>query len=399
MKKGVGMTNFYTRYLSAVGALLALSACNDPKTFVPTNTEKFVFYERDYYTQAKAVLQADYMIVTDLSWSMGSSKSELLAALNQFAQHLTDEEIDYRVGFVRGTNQSKVSSQSLAFYESTIPSVFLGSLLTPTAGASLFDRAAEQLAGLAKPNAPNEVYILEAAKRTMAARSSQFVRSAAQLVYVFISDNDDRGEQTFGRDRSHYFNALKKYKSSADYINARAFVYGGSGCPVPQPLYGDKAGTRLAEVASDLNSSGPSRRCLSSYASMAASLEDLAVNITKPTKRFALRAKPVPGSVTVRVNGSYVPQSGGPHNWSYSSTRNEIVFSNPIDPQANLAIEYDMLMTLARQPRVDTMVVTINGSDVPKSNWSFNASTRELRLTGAYSPNHSDNILVNYEVQ
>ncbi len=391
------MTNFYTRYLSAVGVLLALSACNDPQTFVPTNTEKFVFYERDRYTQASVVLQADYLIVPDMSWSMGSSKSSLMSALNQFSQYLAEEDIDYRVGFVRGTNQSRVSSQSLSYYESTIPSAFLGSVLEASSSSTMRDKVAQQLAELAAPNAPNEVFILEAAKRTLAARASKFLRNAAQLVYVFISDGDDVGQDTFsGRSQAHYVNALQGYKNDPDYINARAFVYGGNNCPVPQYR---QAGTRLANTAAALNSSGPSRRCLSNYNSMAASLEDLARDVSKPTKRFALRAKPIANTIAIRVNNSYIPQNHASYGWTYNATKNEIVFDDPIPASAALDIEYEMVMVLARQPRVDTMVVTLNGSQVPKSSWTYNSSTRELRLTGAYAPTHSDLILVNYEVQ
>ncbi|MEO5666969.1 MAG: hypothetical protein ABIR96_02805, partial [Bdellovibrionota bacterium] len=110
------MNKVYTQYLIAMAGLLSLTACNDPKTFVPTNTEKFTFYEQDFYSQAQQVLQADYLIVPDMSYSMNTSKATLESALDQFSSTLADQNIDYRIGFVQGTVQSN------GFYAGAIPS-------------------------------------------------------------------------------------------------------------------------------------------------------------------------------------------------------------------------------------------------------------------------------------
>jgi len=57
-------------------------------------------------------------------------------------------------------------------------------------------------------------------------------------------------------------------------------------------------------------------------------------------------------------------------------------------------------MKLARSPKVDTMIVTLNGQEVPQgaNGWQYNSSTKELTLGGAWAPQHGETILVNYEV-
>jgi len=391
------MKKVYTQYLMAIAGLVVLTACDDPETFVPTNTEKFVFYEQDYYTQAKKVLQADYLIVPDMSYSMNTSKDTLADALDQFSVNLVDENIDYRVGFVQGTVQSN------GFSASYIPKTFLGSVLDTSSSSKVRDKIAGQLADLAKPNAPNLPFLLEAAKKTLDNKKSSFLRSAAQLVYVFISDADDLGSARLSKSNSSYISALKAFKNNAAHVSARAFIYTNqSGCNAPS--YNGQngaAGTNLKAVATGLNSSGTSVVCLNNAASMAASLEDVARNVTKLTTRYKLQAQPVPGSISVRINGNNIQQNDASYAWSYVSSSNEIVFSNnPAPPNQSIEIEYDMVMKLARSPKVDTMIVTLNGQEVPQgaNGWQYNSSTKELTLGGAWAPQHGETILVNYEV-
>ena len=392
------MNKVYSQYLIVMSGLLALTACNDPKTFVPTNTEKFTFYEQDFYTQAEDVLQGDYIIVPDMSYSMNTSRSTLLSALDQFASSLADENVDYRVGFVQGTVQSN------GFAPQYVPSTFLGSVLDPSSNSTIRDAVAGQLAELAAPNAPNWPFLLEAAKKTLDAQKSTFLRSAAQLIYVFISDADDLGNSKIsGRSNSYYSSALKAFKSNSAYVSARAFVYTNSGGCVAPSNNGQSgaAGTRLSAVAASINASGASTICLNNASSMAASLENVARNVTRPTTRFKLQALPVTGSIVVKIGGGNIPQNHANYEWNYNAANNEIVFTDqPAPAGTSLAIEYDMIVKLARAPKVSTIVVTLNGTVVPEgaNGWQYNASTRELTLGGGFSPQHGDSILVNYEV-
>lgn len=391
------MTKLYTSYLYLIAGLIGLAGCNDPKTFIPTNTDSFVFYEQDYYQQASQLLQADYLIVPDVSYSMRSSEAELENALDLFVSDLANSHIDYRIGIVRGT------TQSAGFYEGAIPSTFLGSVVKPGSNSSVRSKIANIWSSFFGANGPNWVFILEAAKKTLQNKGSSFLRSTAQLVLVFISDSDDLGNQELGRSNEHYANAFKAFKSNPDYLSARAFVTGIGGCSLKGPSgYGYKAGTRLSWVANAVDSLGDGTICLDDGEEMAVSLQDLAQDVTKKTKRFKLQAQPVPGSVSVSVGGSNTPQDHANYGWNYNESKNEIVFDQAIPSGSSLQITYDMVMKLSRQPRLESMVVLLNGNDVPQSNsngWNYNSGTKELRLTGSYSASHSDKIVVNYEVQ
>ncbi len=393
-------------YLYTYAALIAvgmLGACNEPTTFVPTATEQFVYDNRDYYQQASKLLQADYLIVPDTSYSMNVSKAGLESALYDFASYLQNEDIDYRVGFARGTTQSN----GLALQH--LPTNFIGSILTPTSGISTQSQIANGIADMGVPNAPNVPVILETAKRVIESQYSNFVRQGSQLVYVFISDADDRSHDLSGvaggGTTSHYADVLASQKSHPDHISARAFVTTGNNTSCPllgSANYGYKAGTRLLSVASSLDAGGDSFRCLGDYDNLAASLENLANDVSKPTRRFAVQANAEPSSIVVRVNGSVV--NPGINTWTFKSNTNEVVFKNAAKPADNATVEitFDMIMKLNRLPKLSSMVVTINGSQVPQSNgsgWSLDTNTLELKFHGGWQPNNGDTILVSYEVQ
>jgi hypothetical protein len=392
------MTKHYTWHLNLIfTGLIGLSACSNAKTFVPTNTDTFIFYEHDYYQQASKLLQADYLIVPDMSFSMRASKDSLEYALDEFAKDLAAKNIDYRIGFVRGTTQSR------DFYPGAIPSDFMGPILHPESGTSARSQIASALAQLAEPNAPNWVFIMEAAKKTLQNKGSSFLRGPAQLVLVFISDSDERDHPQVPYNNTHYINAFKAMKSNPDYISARAFVTGIGSCPLfGSTDYGYKAGTRLSAVANAVDSLNNGTFCLRYGDDMADSLKNVARDVSKKTKRFKLQAQPVPGTVSVLVNGGLIPQNHGTYSWIYDSSNNEIVFNTAIPESASLQINYDMMMKLSREPRINSIVVTLNGAIVPKSDsngWQYNPATKELYLSGSYAPSHTDKIVVSYEVQ
>ena len=391
------------QYLYKLTALLSvgfLGACNEPTTFVPTNTEQFVYDNRDYYQQASKLLQADYLIVPDFSYSMTTSKADVEDALEEFADYLDSTNVDYKVGFARG------STQSAGFYEGAIPSTFMGSVLSKTSSASAQSLVAEKLSLLAGPNAPNLVLILETAAKVIQSQASSFLRESAQLVYVFISDSDDAGNTVLNSNRttSYYVDQLSGAKSHIDYISARALVTQGTNtCPLAgNPAYGYKAGTRLKSVASSLDASADSFLCLGQSDDLADSLKDLARDVSKPTRRFKVQADADPSSIQVRVNGSLV--NPGASTWTFKANTNEVVFKNSAKPaeSATVEITFDMIMTLERQPNLSSTVVTLNGQQVPQSNssgWSINTNNLQIEFHGSWIPNSGDIILVSYEVQ
>jgi uncharacterized protein YcfJ len=374
-----------------------LTACEDPTTFVPTNSDEFSYYDQDLYNQANDVLQADYLFVADYSYSMHDKVETLVNSMDLFAEDLKAKNIDYRIGFVRGTTSTNGDTYTY------IPKTLVGPAISKSSInlQSLIDL---QLDGFASANAANGRFLLESARRVATNPRLSFIRDASQLVYVFISDNDDvsvNDPNLASRTLSSYVESLR-VKSDNSYINARAWVTGAStGCAVGTE-FGNGAGTRLATAARALNSgTSEAVQCLSDANSMASSLEDLARNVTRPTKRFKLRAPPVANTIVVKVDG--VTQALG-SSWDYVAASREVVFRNGSEPDAGseLEINYSPLLKLSGSPDVATLVITVDGVEILKSDsegWRFNAANNQLLFTGSYKPADGAIISATYQAK
>lgn len=396
--------------LAALAASAGLVGCNDPTTFAPTSTDQFVYDSEDRYSQASKLLQADYLIVPDLSYSFTPAKRDLEAALENFAEHLADEKQDFRIAFARGTTQSVAPGgkqfKTNGEISKYIPSSFMGSVILPTSKNGVRSQVADKLLAIAGPNSPNLNLILETALKTLDSKQGSFLRDAAQLVFVFISDSDDESHIWVNSNRSpsYYSNALREFKSNDDYINARAFVTNSTlSCdPLGAEYLGYKNGTRLTQVANAVDSLGDGFQCLRDGEYLSNSLENLARDVSKPTRRFKIQSPVKPSTIEVRVAGKKV--NPGPSTWTYKPSTNEIVFTDAAKPKESDSVEitFEMLIKLNRSPIVSTMSVTLNGQSVPQSNgngWSFNSNTGELSFNGGFKPQHNDRISVSYEVQ
>ncbi len=377
--------------------LLVLTGCEDPTTFVPTNSDEFSYYDQDLYNQANVVLQADYLFVADYSYSMHDKVEDLVNSMDIFAQDLEDKDIDYRIGFVRGTTSTNGDTYRY------IPKTLVGPAITPSV-LNLQSLINLQLDGFAQANAANGRFLLESARRVATNSKLSFIRDRSQLVYIFISDNDDvsvNDSNLGSRTLSSYVESLR-VKSDNSYINARAWVTGAStGCAIGTE-FGNGAGTRLATAARALNAgTSEAVQCLNDGNSMAASLEDLARNVTRPTKRFKLRATPVAGTIEVKENN--VARVEGT-DWDYVSATHEVVFRNGHEPSAGseLELSYSPLLVLSNKPDVSTIVVTVDGTEVAKSaseGWSFNETKKQLLFTGSYKPADGAIVQVTYQAK
>jgi hypothetical protein len=382
---------------ATVLSFVALSGCEEPTTFVPTSTDRFSYYDRDLYNQANEVLQADYLFVTDVSYSMVDEVDNVLSSLDGFANYLRDEEIDYRIGFVRGTTSSRGDTYKY------IPKTLIGPAFTNKTTAVTIEnliRAQLEIEGFGTPNAPNAGFMLEAARRTANNSSLGFLREAAQLVYVFISDTDDISsiDSFLNRGVASYVESLS-VKTDASYINARAWVTGQSADCVTNTAEGDKPGNRLAQAARALNT-GSSEEIHCLYESdLSGSLQDLARNVTRPTKRFKLRATPVVSTITITVDG--VPSVRGT-DWDYVAATKEVVFRTGHEPgpSTELDIQYSPVLRLSTKPKDTSLVVTVDGSAIPKNNnegYTYDASKNEILFQGSYKPDEGSEIRVTYQ--
>jgi hypothetical protein len=386
-------------YLSTLSFVIfaGLMGCNEqPKTFVPGLTDAFVSDTGIALSTASAVYQADYVFVLDYSSSMRDKRDALLSKMGNFVDILRSEDIDYRIGFVYGSAHGLGRYGSLDEKLSNISSSFVAPFLDGSADGSLESSILDQVYCAGDPEClpPNTPVFLESAARTMEAEGSEFNRDGSQLVYVFVSDQDDEGDSVLssGRTVGYYVNRLKAVKSHSSYVSARAYVAGGASCGVRS---GDADGARLAAVAQQLDAiHSDTRGCV--YDESASQLENLARNVTKPTDRFALGSRPRMGTITVRVNG--VSNS----DWSYVSATNEIVFSIAPPDSASIDISYEVAYTLSRTPKAGTIKVTVNGASVAENSsngWSYVSGENRIQFHGSAQPGDGAKVLVSYEVQ
>jgi len=379
----------------AIG-LFGLVGCEEPTTFVPTTTNEFSYYDQDLYSQANRVLQADYLFVADYSGSMSTKVNDIVNSMDLFAEYLQSENIDYKIGFVHGTTSTRGDTTTY------IPNTLVGPAITPSATnlSSLIDL---QIAGFGAANGPNGRFILEAARRTANNSSLSFIRNPAQLVYVFISDWDDESvnhPRLGNLSLQSYVSALG-VKSDSSYVNARAWVNGvGDDCPAEIVVGTTRSGPLLAAAARGLNTgTSEAVQCLNNSQGMADSLEDLARDVTRPTKRFKLRATPVANSIVITIDGA-ASLSG--LDWNYSAGTNEIIFIDGSEPAAGsrLDIRYSPKLQLSNSPAVSSIVVKADGVTVRRNasdGWSINEATREILFKGSYKPADGAKISVTYQ--
>ena len=248
----------------------------------------------------------------------------------------------------------------------------------------------------------------------MDAQSSAFLRPAAQLVYIFMSDNDDTSNTDFDksttaytqdtRSADFYNTRLSSYKISKNYVSSRSFTAGvATSCPLQSTgAGGDAAGTRLAAAsrALDEKSDYPTSKDGCIYNPTTDQLQDIARNVTKPTTQFILRGTPLDGSVKVYVGGAEVPSDG---NWAYDRATNQITFVDGKAPafNASFKIGYEQGFYLTKNPKLSTLEVLIDGQTVKQdetNGWSYIAaekthqvqwgrSARQRRKTHHHLPN------------
>src|SRR6185436_1103695 len=150
-----------------------------------------------------------------------------------------------------------------------------------------------------------------------------FLREEAALAVVFVGDEDDNSADDVGT----YVRFLQSKKGLSQ--PQRAVIY--SIAPTAQlcPTAGG-VGTRYAEAAAKTGGAVLSV-CAPDYGPL---LADVANKAFSPQARFPLSATPVPGSISVTVNG--VAASG----WSYDAAGNAVVFANAPAPGAKIAVSY-----------------------------------------------------------
>lgn len=394
-------TNYKPSHLVLMGAFaLLMSGCKQPTTVPPSNTDRFKNSSVESYAQANKVLRGDYLFVVDYSFSMYNKTLELANSLDKFAEDLLAQDIDYRIGFIRGNFHGTASSSEINAW--TPKDFITGSFIVPGLSSSLKAEIYDKVSPVGNPLQQNRVVLFESARKTLKNRGGDFLRPEAQLIVVMVSDSDDTSETyksqyNFGGSVSDYAAALKAFKLP-NYINGRAIVAGVDGCGLENSW--DVAGTKIAQLAKAIDSAPvpPNASCI--YDDFNESLGDLARNVTRLTNRYRMQMTPISGTLTVTVNGVDVPAAG---NWSFDTTTNEVVFLAGKEPAAaaSVSFQYQVKFVLTTKPKADTLKVEVNGVVVPKSDsngWSYISAENRIVFNGAAQPPGGADIRVTYEI-
>ena len=385
-----------------------LTSCGEqPRTFVPNAVDSFTVHSQDSYTQATALLQADFVFVMDYSWSMstgpyGSKKDKILSSMSNFVSELLSRNVDYRIGIINGNVQYNNTQYLASDFQNSL-------VLDRQSSNSLHSSVLNQIQNLGDPLQPNTTLLLEAAKNVLTTQNN-FIRPGSQLVLVFASDTDDQSNQYFGGSTSHYTQQLSALKPSQHLVNAVTIgTHSNQGCAPDTHTYYERNADRLLNVSLGLNAGTiNSFYCIRTPSStMAQNLVNLARNVKSPTRVFELRSKAVEESsiqVFVREQGSgtFVEKFRN-SDWQLISTNNAtaIEFFNGREPSPNASVRitYNPYFKLSSVPQLSTLSVNLNNSVVQQSSssgWSYDAASNTIRFNGISLPNGSK-VNINYQ--
>ncbi len=397
--------------MSTFLAAVAMVACGEaPKTFVPSHTDVFTYDTGLSVDAASAIYQADYLFVLDYSSSMQTKKDSLLGRMDRFVDRLGQENNDYRIGFVKGNAHGCAGGTNAGCSKKTVADNFVHTkFLEPGTSSTLLDEILNHVATLGDPNSlpPNTPVMLEAAHSLLSTKGSSFLRSSAQLILVFLSDQDDESNQWINSNRTvdYYKSKFRALKSDPSYISARALVAGvAPGCTLQNQggLDPDVAGQRIANVALGINGNAAETNVVGCvYDDEATMLEGLARDVQRYTNRFALQQAPMQSTLSVRVGNVSVASESG---WRYEPATNEVVFTDAAKPgpSQSLAISYEVAYTLKANAKPDSITVSVGGQTIPRSDsngWSYIESENRIRFNGSSAPAEGTEIRVNYEAR
>ena len=162
-----------------------------------------------------------------------------------------------------------------------------------------------------------------------------FLRQAAKLFLIFVSDEEDQSPDGNGSQPSSYFvNAYRNAKNNDPALLSASAIAGD----VPNGCASAAAGARYKEVVDAIGGVW-STICTTNFGP---ALHNIGVEAAELQSTFYLSRVPVVASIVVRVNN--VVQPAGSH-WNYNAGPNSITFTATHIPVAGntVTIEYDVL--------------------------------------------------------
>lgn len=277
--------------------------------------------------------QADILFVVDNSGSMGDEQQSLANSFADFAAYLVSQNVSYHVG-VTTTDIDTFAGQHGELVGN--PKIIDNN--TPNAAAKFAANANVGTNGDATEQG------LEAARLAitppnLTGANAGFLRQAAKLFLIFVSDEEDQSPDGNGSQPSSYFvNAYRNAKNNDPALLSASAIAGDvpNGCS--NNGQGAAAGVRYKEVVDAIGGVW-STICTTNFGP---ALHNIGVEAAELQATFYLSRVPVVSSIVVRVNNVVQPVTT---NWNYNSAVNSVTFTSGHIPNPGdaIKIEYDVV--------------------------------------------------------
>ena len=272
--------------------------------------------------------QADILFIVDDSGSMGDEQQTLADSFADFAAYLTAQNVSYQVG-VTTTDIDGFTGEAGKLVGNP-------KIITPTTPNAAAKFAANANVGT---DGSGTEQGLEAARLALTppnvtGANAGFLRQAAKLFLIFVSDEEDQSPDGNGTQAPAYFaNAYRNIKNNDPNLLTVSAIAGD----VPNGCATAAAGERYKAVVDDIGGVWGTI-CTTNFGP---TLHNIGVEAAQLQATFYLSREPVVASIVVRVNGVVQPAS----YWTYNPGSNSITFipAQIPDPGETVTIEYDVV--------------------------------------------------------
>ena len=271
--------------------------------------------------------QADILFVVDNSGSMSEEQQALANSFADFAAYLTQQNVAWQVG-VTTTDVEPGGAQGQLVGN---PKIITPA--TPNAAAKFAANANVGTDGSGTEQGLEGARLALTPPNVTGANAG-FLRQAAKLFLIFVSDEEDQSPDGNGGQPAMYFaNAYKNIKGNSPAMISASAIAGD----VPNGCSTAAAGARYKEVVDDIGGVW-STICTNNFGP---ALHNIGVEAAELTSTFFLTRAPVVATIVVKVNGVVKPAS----TWTYSPGPNSVTFNSSNVPTAGqtITIEYDVV--------------------------------------------------------
>lgn len=291
----------------------------------------------DTFTQLPTP-QADILFVVDDSCSMDDEQASLGPQLGQFLSYANSQSIDYQIAvtttdvfFPNPTGPYQGGKQGKFVQASGVKII---NRTTPNAG-SVFNSMVTSLGS----NGSGDERGLEAAYLALTdplinTWNAGFLRADAALAVIVVSDEEDHSTRptTF---YDNFFRNIKGFQNGSLFSFSSVIVPPGVNPSCSSG--GAERGIRYAAVSQSTGGIVESI-CTVNWGQ---TLANIGLNTFGLKRRFYLSSQPVPVTISVKVNGATIPNTGGGGqvNWAYDQSTNSVDFQTVAVPPAGATIE------------------------------------------------------------